>query len=301
MGAIYRSTPNWQARRAVEAGRDLWNGPVLMRLALLFIPLMAAALLAQDPGTPAAQKPGETPSEKPAPAEKSGGVNGSAVGDPNAPAPPHILRPSQYKAPPSNYPTQYLLFVAEAMKSFQARDFPGALSYVEKADAILPPTVWTLNVRGAVAIEQLKFEEGRKFCMEALKLDPNFFPAKFNLSEIPFLQRNYAEARQGWNTLYVRTAPDDPTAELLVYRIFLTFILEDDLVHAKDWLEKLPFPSQTPAYQYSHAVWERKRGNMEKWKDWLESAEFIWPRVKRANFLDVLVQLKWLEQDEFTK
>ena len=192
---------------------------------------------------------------------------------------------------------QYLLYVAEAMKSFQARDFAGALSYADRADALVPPSVWTLNVRGAVAIEQLKFEEGEKYCLQALKMDPSFFPAKFNLCEIPFLQKRYAAARAGWEVLYAHTAADDPTIELLVYRIYLTYLLEANMRAAKEWLEKLPFPSQTPAYQYAHAAWERQNGNEKKWQEWIESADFIWPISKRASFSDVLYQLKWLGQD----
>ena len=269
-----------------------------MRSAFLCIPLLAASLIAQE----SSQQPAETPAEQPAPSKVSGQLHGSSTGGPTAQVDPKLLRPSKDKTPSAqNYPTQYLLFVAEAMKSFQARDFQGALSYVEKADALVPPTVWTLNVRGAVAIEQLKFDEGKKHCVDALKMEPNFFPAKFNLCEIPFLQGNYTEARDGWVILYNQIAQDDPTGELLIYRIFLTCLLEKDMDKAKGWLDKLPFPSQTPAYQYAHAAWERQQGNQKKWEEWIQSAEFIWPQVKRANFVDVLLQLKWLQSSEFGK
>lgn len=263
---------------------------------LFFFPALAfaAALQAQDAPPPSGAGTGE----KPAPPAETKPVEGSLRG---TEAPSALsTKPRVSAAEKTNYPSQYLYFVSEAMKSFQARDFVGALAYANRADELVPPTVWTLNVRGAVAIEQLNFEEGRKLCMEALKMEPGFFPAKFNLCEIPFLQKNYAEARRGWNELFKAIPPEDPTAELLIYRIFLTYLLEEDKTHAKEWLEKIPFPSQTPAYQYAHAAWERQAGNLDKWKEWLESAEFIWPLVKRANFLDVLVQLKWIENQNFS-
>ena len=197
------------------------------------------------------------------------------------------------------YPDKYLHFVAEAMKSFQQRDFIGALAYADRADAILPPTPWTQNVRGAVAIEQHEWEKGVNYCKQALLAEPGFFPAQFNLCEVPFLQGDYATARKMWETLYNRFPAEDPTSELLMYRIFLTYLLEKDFLHAKDWMEKLPFPSQTPAYQYAHAAWERQNGNLEKWHEWLQSADFIWPESKRANFIDVFIQLKWVEKKEF--
>lgn len=260
-----------------------------MRLALLAFLVLIASLHAQDAAQP-------KPETEPLPP-----MHGSASGAEKSDADTKPLRPSKLAPVQSNFPSQYLLYVAEAMKSFQARDFAGALSYADRADALLPPTVWTLNVRGAVAIEQLKFEEGEKYCLDALKMEPGFFPAKFNLCEIPFLQKKYDVARKGWQILYDRTASDDPTVELLVYRIYMTYLLENDMVRAKEWLEKLPFPSQTPAYQYAHAAWERQNGNLTKWEEWIESAEFIWPLSKRSSFSDVLMQLKWLTKDGFQK
>lgn len=198
-------------------------------------------------------------------------------------------------------PLEYRLLVMEALKRFQTRDFTGALSFVDKADALQIPGVWTLNVRGAVAIEKRNFEEGAKYCQQALGLEPDFFPAKFNLCEIPFLQGRYPVARQMWEKLLGEypinptQAKEDGTPELLVYRIFLCYMLEKDLQHAKEWMDRIPFPSTTPAYHYANAVWERQHGRQDKWDEWLQQAEFIWPEIKRANFTDVLIQLGWMK------
>lgn len=207
-------------------------------------------------------------------------------------------------APQRVYTKEYQMLVVEAMRSFQVRDYKTALALTDKADTFLPPTPLTLNVRGAVAIELRQFDEGLKYCQQALKLDPKFFPARFNLCEIPFLQGKYAEARQLWQSLhdnyrtdYPSFTKDDGMPELLIYRIVICYLLEKDFVHAKDWLDKIPFPSVTPAYQYAHAAFAREQGDMAKWNEWLKSAVFIWPDSKRINFTDVLVQLKWLKDE----
>ena len=200
------------------------------------------------------------------------------------------------------FPKEYRQLVDQAMESFLVRDFKGALANVDKADQVLPPTVWTLNVRGAVAIEQRNFAEGVKYCEAALKLDGAFFPAKFNLSEVLFLQGKYAEARALWLRLLqsypLHRAPGraDTTAELLLYRIFLTFLLEKDTKNAREWLEKIPYPSSTPAYPYAHAAWEHELGRMEKWEEWLKQTENIWPASERASFSDLLMQLGWIKR-----
>ena len=200
------------------------------------------------------------------------------------------------------FPKEYRQILDKAMERFQVRDFKGALANVDKADQILPPTVWTLNVRGAVAMEQRNFAEGVKYCEAALKLDGAFFPAKFNLCEVLFLQGKYAEARALWLRLLqnypVHRAPgrEDTIPELLIYRIFLTFLLEKDTKNAREWLEKIPYPSSTPAYPYAHAAWEHEMGKMEKWEEWLKQTENIWPESERASFTDVLMQLGWIKR-----
>jgi tetratricopeptide (TPR) repeat protein len=195
-----------------------------------------------------------------------------------------------------SFPKRYQFLLIEAMKRFQIRDFKGALEYVDKADEVLPPTAWSLNVRGAIAIEVREFERGLKYCMDALKLDPDFFPAKFNICEVPFLRGEYAEARRLWSQLYSGMKSGDPSSELVIYRIFLTFLLENDFQQAKDWLEKIPFPSQTPAYQFAHAALARQQGDLAKWEEWMRSAAYIWPEMKRAEFVDVMIQLGWVKR-----
>jgi len=197
----------------------------------------------------------------------------------------------------NSMPSRYQFLLNEAIRRFQVRDFKGALDYVDRADEILPPTSWSLNARGAVAIEQRDFDRGFKYCTDALKVDPDFMPAKFNLCEIPFLQGNYADARRLWGQLFSMIRPGDSRSELLTYRIYLTFLLERDFGHAKEWLDKLPFPSQTPAYQYAHAAWARQNGDLAKWDEWLRSAAFIWPESKRGEFVDVLIQLGWMKRE----
>jgi|GEM_PF-1290877 len=219
---------------------------------------------------------------------------------------PKVIPKTEPKILPGSYeafsvlPSDYRNLIAQCMERFQARDFAGAIVAADKADALQPPSVWTLNTRAAVAIERRKFEEGETLCQAALKQDPEFFPALFNLCEIPFLQGKYSTARTMWQRLLTaypvrnNTVVRDGTPELLTYRIFLCYLLEKDMKNAEAWLDRLPFPSDTAAYFYAHAAWEKAQGRETRWADWVKQAEFIWPAAKRSNFTDVLIQLGWL-------
>ncbi len=258
-----------------------------MRIAFSLPALLLAAFTvsvsAQDGVAP-------KPDAKPTPAEKQAST-------PEGTGPRSDLSNAGPAVRLSTLPGRYQFLLTEAMRRFQVRDFKGAKDYVDRADEVLPPTAWSLNVRGAIAIEERDFDRGYKFCSDALKLDPGFFPAKFNIGEIPFLQAKYAEARGLWLKLLAAVRPGDSSSELLIYRIFLTYLLENDFGHANEWMEKIPFPSQTPAYQYAHAAWSRQKGETAKWDEWIRSAAYVWPEQKRSEFMDVLIQLGWLKRE----
>ena len=258
-----------------------------MRSDFLLLPLIFAALIAC---APAQDGVAPKPEAKPGPAEKL-----PAEKEPKGARSDLSNSGSTQKL--GTLPSRYVFLLTEAMRRFQLRDFKGALDYADRADEVLPPTAWSMNVRGAIAIEQRDFARGYKHCSDALKLDPDFFPARFNICEIPFLQGKYAEARGLWLKLFIAVKAGDATAELMIYRIFLTYLLENDFDLAREWMEKIPFPSQTPAYQYAQAAWARQKGNVAKWDEWIRSAAYIWPETKRSEYMDVLIQLGWLKRE----
>lgn len=190
----------------------------------------------------------------------------------------------------SSYPPIYLGYVRDAMRAFGARDFEAAISLINKADGTFQVTPVALNVRGAVAIEQRKFAEGREFCEKALKLDSSFFPARFNLCEIPFVQGQYAEAR----TMFEKLLEAFPKNDLLKFRIFLTYLLEKNDAAATQHLEKLPFLSDTPVYYYANAAWAFAHGKPEEAKSWLSRGYDVFPPARHMNFIDVFYDLGWM-------
>jgi tetratricopeptide (TPR) repeat protein len=192
--------------------------------------------------------------------------------------------------PLANYPAEYAKLLRDAMRSFSERDFATAVALIDKADTIHAPTATSLNVRGAVAIEEHRFEEGRNLCIEALKLDPKFFPARFNLAEIPFVKGNYGEARN----IFQRLEEEHPRDELLQFRIYLTYLLEKNDAAAKAALDQVPFLSNTPIYYYSYGAWEFAHGNSKGGKEWIERGNWVFPPFKTRNYADVFFDLGWL-------
>ena len=123
------------------------------------------------------------------------------------PSTPGPVQPKSAKT----YPPQYIQAVNEVFRAFRTRDWDRTRAALEKADQILPPTPMTLNTRGAIFIEEKNYEEGARLCEEALKLDPKFYAARFNLAEIPLVQGRYAESRKLFEK-FIRENPKDELA-----------------------------------------------------------------------------------------
>ena len=209
---------------------------------------------------------------------------------PSTPAPPS---PNRGKV----YPPAYIQAVNEVFRAFHTRDWPRTLEALDKADKILPPTPMTLNTRGAIMIEERNFEEGARLCQEALKLDPKFYAARFNLAEIPLVQGKYAESRR----LFEKFLRDNPKDELARFRIFLTLLLEKNYDDARRTIDQIPFPGDTPAYYFANAAWEFAHERPDEAKKWLGRADWTFGPDKCAMFADSFYELGWMKRAEAKK
>ncbi len=191
-----------------------------------------------------------------------------------------------------DYPIEYRKALAEMAKAFNDRDFERTLVAIDKADQIVPPTVHTLNTRAAIMIERHQWDEGIKLCRQALKIDPRYYPSRFNLAEIPLMQSKYAEARE----LFQKMLDENPRDELVQFRVFLTYLLEKNDTAAREALGKIKFPSDTPAYYYANAAWEFAHANESEGAAWVARGDWIFGYDKIVNFSESLVQLGWIER-----
>jgi tetratricopeptide (TPR) repeat protein len=205
---------------------------------------------------------------------------------------PLILRAAPPSDPLKDAPPAYRDALIAAMRSFTARDFDKARQQVHKADTSWQETPVSLNIMGAIEIEQKNFDEGRKYCLAALNKDPRFFPARFNLAEIPFVQGKYTEAR----VMFLKLQEDEPNDDLLKFRIFLTYLLEKNEAEAKRHLDEIPLINDSPISFYANAAWEFAHGEEAKAKDWIASGARTFPPIKHINFVEVFYDLGWLQR-----
>src|ERR1700745_4316431 len=116
----------------------------------------------------------------------------------------------------------------KAFREFDANNFSEALKQLDSIDARQPDLAESQNLRGVILMRQGIYDKAEAALHEALRIDPKFWNARFNLAEIPFLQKNWAEARNRFQELLASNSAElqGEATQLIPYKILLTYILE---------------------------------------------------------------------------
>src|SRR5438445_1807084 len=88
-----------------------------------------------------------------------------------------------------------------AYRAFDSKKFSEALKQLDAIDARQPDLAASKNLRGVILMRQGKYDEAETALQEASRIDPKFWNARFNLAEIPFLKKDWAEARKRFEQL----------------------------------------------------------------------------------------------------
>ncbi|PYK44988.1 MAG: hypothetical protein DME46_05440 [Verrucomicrobia bacterium] len=185
----------------------------------------------------------------------------------------------------------------QALQAYEQRDFDSAARLAEQVDTADPNQPQILNLRGAILLEQQKYDEAEGYFKEALKVDSKFREAQFNLAEVPFRNKDYAKARDRFQALLKQTPGGDKNqaAQLINFKVFLTYLLEGKDSRAQKLMEQFQFSGDTPALYYAEAAWEFKHDNADKGNDWVTSARKIYPSASNAVYSAGFYDLGWLK------
>jgi predicted Zn-dependent protease len=191
----------------------------------------------------------------------------------------------------------------QAEEAFQKRDLPGALKLLDEAEAAEPNQPAHLNLRGEILMEQKDFDQAESFFKKALKADPKFREAQYNLAQIPFKKKEYSKARDRLEALFAATPGGDKNqaAQLIKFKIFMTLLLEDKDSRAQKLMEQFQFTGDTPALYYAQAAWEFKHNNPTKANDWINSARKIYSLALNIVFADSFYDAGWLQNPASTE
>ena len=187
--------------------------------------------------------------------------------------------------------------IEQARQAFQQRDFASALKFVNDADAADPNQAGVIDLRGEIFMEQKQFDQAEAEFKKALKADPKFRQAQFNLALVPLKKKDYTTARDRFEALLGKTPGGDKSeaAQIIKFNVFMTFLLEGKESRAQKMMEQFQFTGDTPALYYAQAAWEFKHNNPNKATDWITSAKKIYSPALNLVFADSFYDLGWLQ------
>jgi Flp pilus assembly protein TadD len=186
----------------------------------------------------------------------------------------------------------------KAFREFNASNFPQALKELDAIDARQPDLAESQNLRGVILMRQAEYDQAEVALQKALATDPKFWNARFNLAEIPFLRKDWAEARKRFDALLQGNAAElqGEAAQLIQYKILLTYLLQDNENMVDSILAKFELSPDTPAANYSNAAIALQHKNEKEAKDLLATAEKNFSPQLNKLFAESLYEVGWLQK-----
>jgi Flp pilus assembly protein TadD len=186
----------------------------------------------------------------------------------------------------------------KAFRDFDANNFPQALKELDAIDARQPELAPSQNLRGVILMRQGIYDKAEAALLEAARIDPKFWNARFNLAEIPFLKKEWAEARKRFEQLLSSSQSDlaSEASQLIQYKVLLTYLLEGKENMVDSILAKLELTPDTPAVDYVKAAVALQHKSEKEAKDWMAVAEKNFSPQLNKLFAESLFEVGWLEK-----
>jgi tetratricopeptide (TPR) repeat protein len=186
----------------------------------------------------------------------------------------------------------------KAFRAFDTNNFPDALKELDAIDARQPDLAESQNLRGVIMMRQGIYDKAEAALHEALRIDSKFWNARFNLAEIPFLKKDWAEARNRFQELLSSNASElqGEATQLIQYKILLTYLLEGKENMVDSILAKFELSPDTPAVHYANAAIALQQNKTKEAKDWMAQAEKNFSPQLNKLFAESLYEVGWLQK-----
>lgn len=189
----------------------------------------------------------------------------------------------------------------EAMYTAAAEDvtnghYRDALRKIDAIDERQPDLAAAQNLRGVALIRLQEYRSAETALRKARVLDPDFWEARFNLAEVPFLAGNWTEARKRFRQLAAQPNEhmDAATRDLIEFKILLTCLLEGKDKLAAPVMEKLQGSVESPALYYTKAAVALRRKDRAEAKSWMATAEKEYSAQLNKLFAESFYEVGWL-------
>jgi tetratricopeptide (TPR) repeat protein len=187
-----------------------------------------------------------------------------------------------------------------AAQELDAGHYREALKKLDAIDARQPDMAAAQNLRGVAWMRLAEYGKAETALRKAREIDPDFWEARFNLAEVPFLTQDWTEARRRFKALEAEPNDhlDDATSDLIQFKILLTFLLEGKEKMGAPILAKIKASPEGPAFCYAQAAIALRHQNRQEAKSWMaRAAKEFSPQLNKL-FAESFYEVGWLPKPE---
>ncbi|MEP6821312.1 MAG: tetratricopeptide repeat protein [Chthoniobacterales bacterium] len=185
--------------------------------------------------------------------------------------------------------------LVEATSEARAGHLDAALASVAAAEKSGASESNVLALRGLIHLEQEKLDEAVAEFRAAHEKDPKVAGPRFHLGDALLRQKKWEDARAIYGAMEKETNVLILN-ERLRYAILLTFLGAKDDAGAKAALDRLVFPTESPAYYYAQAAWAFAHDSKSAAEKWLKTADKMFEQKKQtAWFARPLYDFGWIK------
>ena len=186
----------------------------------------------------------------------------------------------------------------KAFRAFDSGNYDEALKALDAVDKRQPDLAESLNLRGVVYMRQKKYDKAETALRKAISIEPKFWNASFNLAEIPFLKKDWQEARNRFEALVAGENQNlqPETGQLIQYKILLTFVLQGK-ENTVDWImNKFESAKDSPALYYSNAALAFQHDNQKEANEWLGAAKKHFSEPLNKLYVESFYEIGWMQK-----
>lgn len=182
-----------------------------------------------------------------------------------------------------------------ARQKLESGNFKTTQAALDQFEQANKPNVESLDLRGVLLMEEGKFAEAAQAFDAAHNANPAIFNPRLHAGDLLLRQKKFQEARVVYEALLKETNIA-PLNERLRFSVLITHLGERDDASARTALDRIAFPTQTPAYYYAQAAWSFAHGKNAEGQKWIKGAAKIFPPQAEAWFARALYELGWIKE-----
>jgi tetratricopeptide (TPR) repeat protein len=182
-----------------------------------------------------------------------------------------------------------------ARNDFRGGNFDRALGTLDRIDKADNKNADSLDLRGLIYLEQGRFDEAKKAFLAANEANYASFSPRLHFGDALLREKKFAEARDVYGKLW-RQTNSQLSNERLRYAVLLTYLFERDETRARTALQRIKFPTESPAYYYAQAAWEFAHNRPKDARKWIKAADRMFDPKASAWFAQPLHSFGWVKE-----